>query len=115
MIDNAQILAHVHQTMAYDFARHSASHEGGNETGWTLLGTREGKTIVVRAILPAGPNKQASPTHIEFDHEFQRIMGMLYLLDDPQLKVVGIAHTHPNEDDYPSGDDFRADLAWLRM
>ena len=49
----------VSRTLFEEYAAHRQSHRGNEETGWTLLGLRDGDEAIILATLPAGAHCSA--------------------------------------------------------
>lgn len=103
----------VVETLFADFARHRETARGEEEFGWALLGVRDEKEAMVLAALPAGAQRHASLTHIEFDVNVQAAATRILRQSDKRLAMLGVAHTHPGSLRHPSGGDYRGDIVFV--
>ena len=62
----------VSHTLFDEFAAHRAGARGDEETGWVLLGLREGDNALALATLPAGAGREAGQAHVRFNASAQR-------------------------------------------
>jgi proteasome lid subunit RPN8/RPN11 len=108
------VLAHgVLQTLFDDFARHRETARGEEEFGWALLGIREEREAIALAALPAGAQRHASLTHIQFHSNAQAVATRLLRQRDKRLGMLGVVHTHPGSLRHPSGGDYRGDIRFV--
>ena len=103
----------VSRTLFGEFAAHRKSERGQEETGWDLLGVRQGDTAVVMATLPAGEGRDAGEAHVFFNHAAQAFASRFIRQEFRQLRMLGVAHTHPGSLRHPSSGDYRGDIAWV--
>lgn len=95
-----------------EYAAHRQSERGREETGWMLLGHREGDTATVLATLPAG-TADAGEEHVQFNKEAQALAYRIVWRFDRRLTLIGIVHTHPGTLRHPSRQDLRGDRDWV--
>ncbi|MEI7688166.1 MAG: Mov34/MPN/PAD-1 family protein [Planctomycetota bacterium] len=100
-------------TLFDDFDRHRETARGEEEFGWVLLGVREETEAVVLAALPAGAQRHASLTHIQFHSNAQTVATRWLRQTDKRLAMLGVAHTHPGSMRHPSGGDYRGDIQFV--
>jgi proteasome lid subunit RPN8/RPN11 len=105
----------VGRTLFEEFADHSLSERRHEETGWLLLGLRRASEAIVLATLPAGSRRDAGVAHVRFDSASQMVASRLLRQQEPDLRVLGIVHTHPGTLRHPSSGDFRGDSVWVRQ
>jgi hypothetical protein len=104
----------VSRTLFGEYAAHRQSARGGEEIGWDLLGVRQEDAIVVRATLPAGEARDASSGHVLFNRAAQEVAyRVLHHEGARNLKMLGVAHTHPGSLRHPSSHDYRGDSEWV--
>jgi proteasome lid subunit RPN8/RPN11 len=104
----------VSRTLFGEYAAHRASDRGAEEIGWDLIGTRRGDEAVVLATLPAGEGRDASSAHVLFNRPAQEAAyRVLYHEGARDLKMLGVAHTHPGTLRHPSAQDYRGDVEWV--
>ena len=103
----------VVRTLFDDFDRHRETSRGEEEFGWVLLGVREEVEAVVLAALPAGAQRHASLTHIQFHSSAQAVATRLLRQTDKRLAMLGVAHTHPGSMRHPSSGDYRGDIRFV--
>jgi proteasome lid subunit RPN8/RPN11 len=104
----------VCRTLFEEYAVHRAEARGEEETGWLLLGRREPDHAVVLATLPAGTERDASVTHVQFNSVGQALASRIVRQADRQLALVGVVHTHPGSLRHPSEGDYRGDSDWVQ-
>lgn len=105
----------VARTLFAEYAAHLAGERGHEETGWALLGYRDGDSATVVATLPAGAEREAGAAHVRFNPEAQALASRIVRQSDKRLALLGIAHTHPGSLRRPSDGDFRGDVQWVRQ
>jgi proteasome lid subunit RPN8/RPN11 len=105
----------VSQSLFEDFAAHRATTRGQEETGWTLIGHREGNAAVVMATLPAGAERDAGVAHVRFNSTAQEVGSRILRQKDKRLQVLGVAHTHPGSLRRPSDGDWSGDSQWVKQ
>jgi proteasome lid subunit RPN8/RPN11 len=103
----------VARTLFDDFHDHRRSARGAEEIGWLLLGHREGNDAVARAALPAGTQRDAGVTHVQFHSDVQELASHILRGDDKRLTIIGVVHTHPGSMRQPSGGDLQGDRLWV--
>lgn len=103
----------VSRTLFEEYAAHRTSNRGEEETGWLLLGRREGSDAVALATLPAGTMRQAGVAHVQFSSPGQEIGSRIVRQHDRSLAPLGVVHTHPGTLRHPSDGDFRGDCQWV--
>jgi proteasome lid subunit RPN8/RPN11 len=96
-----------------DFARHRETARGEEEFGWALLGVRAEREAVALAVLPAGAQRHASLTHIQFHSNAQAVATRLLRQRDKRLAMLGVVHTHPGSLRHPSGGDYQGDIRFV--
>lgn len=104
----------VGRTLFEEYAAHRAGACGEEEIGWVLLGLRERTEAVVLATLPAGTQRDASATHVQFNSAGQVIGSLIVRQRERRLSMLGVVHTHPGTLRHPSEGDYRGDSDWLR-
>jgi len=104
----------VDRTLFAEYAAHLASERGNEETGWALLGYREGDTALVTATIPAGMNREAGAAHVRFNATAQALAIRIVRQEDKRLTLLGIVHTHPGSMRHPSDGDYRGDVQWVK-
>ncbi len=105
----------VARTLFAEYAAHLAGERGDEETGWALLGYRDGDSATVVATLPAGAERQAGAAHVRFNPEAQALGSRIVRQADKRLALLGVAHTHPGSLRRPSDGDYRGDVQWVRQ
>jgi hypothetical protein len=103
----------VLRTLFDDFARHRQTARGEEEFGWALLGVRDECEAHALAALPAGAQRHASLTHIQFHSNAQAVATRLLRQRDKQLTMLGVVHTHPGSLRHPSSGDYRGDILFV--
>jgi hypothetical protein len=96
-----------------EYAAHRKTERGAEETGWVLLGRREGDEAIVRATLPAGADREAGEAHVRFNSVAQGIGSWIIRQSDRRLTMLGVVHTHPGTLRHPSDGDYRGDIQWV--
>jgi len=104
----------VARTLFEEYAAHRAEARGDEETGWILLGLREGDQAVVLATLPAGAERDAGVAHVQFNSSGQALGSRIVRQADRRLTTLGVVHTHPGSLRHPSDADYRGDSPWVR-
>lgn len=112
-LDRIVLTEGVVRTLFDDFARHRETARGEEEFGWALLGLREETDVIVTAALPAGAQRHASLTHIQFHSSAQAAATRILRQRDKRLTMLGVAHTHPGSLRHPSGGDYRGDIRFV--
>ena len=105
----------VSKTLFEDFATHRATMRGQEETGWMLIGHRDGPAALVTATLPAGSERDAGVAHVRFNSTAQEVGSRILRQKDRRLRVLGVAHTHPGSLRYPSDGDWSGDSQWIKQ
>lgn len=103
----------VSRTLFDEFAEHRRSARGEEETGWLLLGIRNGDDAVALATLPAGAERDASVGHVQFHSAAQAVGSRIVRQSDRRLTILGVVHTHPGSLRHPSSGDLRGDRRWV--
>ena len=103
----------VSHTLFDEYAAHRSSPRGDEETGWVLLGFREGDTALALATLPAGAGREAGQAHVRFNAAAQALASRAVRQYDRRLTLLGVVHTHPGSLRHPSDGDFRGDSKWV--
>lgn len=103
----------VDRTLFAEYAAHLAGDRGDEETGWALLGYRDGDMALVTATIPAGMNREAGAAHVRFNPTAQALASRIVRQDDKRLTLLGIVHTHPGSMRHPSDGDYRGDVQWV--
>jgi len=103
----------VGRTFFEEFARHRETESGDEETGWMLLGLREGDEAIGLATLPAGTLSDTGVAHVRFNSLAQEIGSRIVRKLDRRLKILGVVHTHPGSLRHPSGGDYAGDSVWV--
>ncbi len=103
----------VVRTLFDDFERHRETARGEEEFGWALLGIREESEAIALAALPAGAQRHASLTHIQFHASAQAVATRLLRQRDKRLGMLGVVHTHPGSLRHPSSGDYRGDIRFV--
>lgn len=103
----------VAETLFDDFDHHRDTARGDEEFGWAILGLREETEAIVLATLPAGAQRHASLTHIQFHSSAQAVATRLLRQRDKRLTMLGVVHTHPGSMRHPSSGDYRGDIRFV--
>jgi proteasome lid subunit RPN8/RPN11 len=103
----------VSRTLFDEYAAHRATPRGGEETGWALLGLRDGAEAVALATLPAGAEREAGEAHVRFNSAAQALASRIVRQTDRRLAPLGVVHTHPGSLRHPSDGDYRGDSRWV--
>jgi proteasome lid subunit RPN8/RPN11 len=103
----------VNRTLFEEYAAHRDSNRGEEETGWMLLGLREGDEAIALATLPAGTRREAGVAHVQFNSLAQAVGYRMIWQHDRRLTHLGVVHTHPGSLRHPSDADFRGDSQWV--
>jgi len=103
----------VSRTLFEEYASHRESPRGEEETGWMLLGIREGDEAVALATLPAGTERDAGVAHVRFNAQAQGLASRIVRQHDRRITTLGVVHTHPGSLRHPSDADFRGDTQWV--
>jgi proteasome lid subunit RPN8/RPN11 len=109
----ARLTDEVVRTLFAEYAAHLAGDRGDEETGWALLGYRDGDSALVTATIPAGMNREAGAAHVRFNPTAQALASRIIRQDDKRLTLLGIVHTHPGSLRHPSDGDYRGDVQWV--
>jgi hypothetical protein len=104
----------VSRTLFAEYRAHRLGERGQMETGWVLLGQRQGEEAIVLAVLPAGRNADAGAGHVQFNASLQAVAARILRQEDRRLTVVGIVHTHPGSLRHPSAQDLEGDMSWVK-
>jgi proteasome lid subunit RPN8/RPN11 len=103
----------VSRTLFDEYAAHRAGPRGEEETGWVLLGLREGDDALALATLPAGAGREAGQAHVRFNSSAQALASRVVRQHDRRVAMLGVVHTHPGSLRHPSDGDFRGDAKWV--
>ena len=103
----------VNRTLFEEYAAHRATPRGEEETGWAVLGLRDGDEAVVVATLPAGAEREAGEAHVRFNSAAQALASRIVRQRDRRLTLLGVVHTHPGSLRHPSDGDYRGDSRWV--
>jgi hypothetical protein len=103
----------VSRTLFDEYAAHRAGDRGEEETGWALLGLREGDDALALATLPAGADREAGQAHVRFNSSAQALGSRIVRQADRRLTLLGVVHTHPGSLRHPSDGDYRGDCRWV--
>jgi proteasome lid subunit RPN8/RPN11 len=103
----------VSRSLFEEYAAHRASPRGEEETGWVLLGLRDGDEAVALATLPAGGDRNAGQAHVRFNSQAQALGSRIVRQIDRRLSLLGVVHTHPGSLRHPSDGDYRGDVQWV--
>ncbi len=112
-LDGIRVTDGVGHTLFEEYAAHRAEARGDEETGWVLLGLREGTQAVVLATLPAGAQRDASVSHVRFNSNAQAVGSRIVRQADRRLTILGVVHTHPGSLRHPSDGDYAGDSQWV--
>src|SRR5437773_2358076 len=80
----------VSRTLFEGYAAHRRSTRGEEETGWVLLGHREGDEAIVQATLPAGMDCSAGASHVLFNSAAQAAASRIVRQSDRRLRMLGV-------------------------
>lgn len=108
-----QITDGVSRTLFEEFAAHRDSSCGEEETGWLLMGYRQADDAIVLATLPAGTQRDAGVSHVQFNTLGQAVGARMVRQSDRGLMTLGVVHTHPGSLRHPSDGDYRGDSQWI--
>jgi proteasome lid subunit RPN8/RPN11 len=103
----------VSRTLFEEYAAHRSGERGDEETGWVLLGLREGDDALALATLPAGAGREAGQAHVRFNSSAQALASRVVRQHDRRMTMLGVVHTHPGSLRHPSDGDFRGDSKWV--
>ncbi|HTK77617.1 MAG TPA: Mov34/MPN/PAD-1 family protein [Gemmataceae bacterium] len=103
----------VNRTLFDEYAAHRATPRGEEETGWAVLGLRDGDEAVALATLPAGAEREAGEAHVRFNSAAQALASRIVRQRDRRLTLLGVVHTHPGSLRHPSDGDYRGDSRWV--
>ncbi len=95
----------VSRTLFEDYARHRQDVRGDEETGWILMGLRQGDEALALATLPAGAGREAGVAHVRFNSTAQAVAARILRQEDRRLGILGLGHTHPGSLRHPSTGD----------
>lgn len=112
-LERVELRRGVLLTLFDDFARHRETARGDEEIGWAILGIRHERHAEIVAALPAGAQRSASLTHIQFHSEAQAVATRMLRQRDKRLSLLGVVHTHPGSLRHPSGGDYRGDIRFI--
>jgi [CysO sulfur-carrier protein]-S-L-cysteine hydrolase len=73
-----------------------------NESCALLFGTKENEKLVVTEVMIA-KNIEGSPVNFTISNE--QLIQAYKMAEEKDLEVVGIFHSHPNSEPYPSSTD----------
>jgi len=79
-----------------------ASNEKPNESCAILFGTIDNQTIIVKEIFLT-ENIDESPINFTISNE--QLIKCYKTAEEKKMEVIGIFHSHPNSDAYPSNTD----------
>ena len=79
----------VSQTLFEEYAAHRSGPRGEEETGWVLLGLREGDTALALATLPAGAGREAGQAHVRFNAAAQALASRAVRQHERRLSWPG--------------------------
>lgn len=77
------------------------------EAGWLLLGIRQECLQATAALRGEGQGRS-----VTFGALWDSVMEMR--AEDKRIEVLGLVHTHPGSNHFPSDADFDADRQWLK-
>jgi hypothetical protein len=103
----------VNRTLFEEYAAHRGTPRGEEETGWAVLGLRDGDEAVALATLPAGTEREAGEAHVRFNSTAQALASRIVRQRDRRLTLLGVVHTHPGSLRHPSDGDYRGDSRWV--
>jgi hypothetical protein len=103
----------VSRALFEEYAAHRAGPRGDEETGWALLGLRDGDEATALATLPAGAEREAGQAHVRFNSAAQVLASRVVRQLDRRLSLLGVVHTHPGSLRHPSDGDYRGDSQWV--
>lgn len=109
------LTSEVSRTLFDEYQAHLEGPRGDEEIGWLLFGVRSHTEAVVLATLPAGTERNASHSHIRFDHVAQSLGYRVLRQWDRRLKLLGVVHTHPGNLRRPSDGDYQGDSLWVEQ
>lgn len=104
----------VSRTLFEEYRQHRSGAQGDDETGWLLLGLRQGEEALALATLPAGMQSDAGMAHVLFNSLAQGVGSRIVRQHDRRLKILGVVHTHPGSLRHPSDGDLRGDRKWVQ-
>lgn len=113
-IRKVQLTDEVSRMLFDEYAAHRKTERGTEETGWVLLGIRNGDEAIVMVTLPAGAERDAGESHVQFHAEAQAVASRIVRQSDKRLTLLGVVHTHPGTLRHPSSGDFRGDREWVQ-
>ena len=113
-IRKVQLTDEVSRMLFDEYAAHRNTERGTEETGWVLLGIRNGDEAIVMVTLPAGAERDAGESHVQFHAEAQAVASRIVRQSDKRLTLLGVVHTHPGTLRHPSSGDFRGDREWVQ-
>jgi proteasome lid subunit RPN8/RPN11 len=103
----------VSRTLFSEFAKHRDGARGQEEVGWVMLGVRQTDHATVLAALPAGAQRDAGTSHVQFNSVAQAVASRIVRQWDKRLSILGVVHTHPGSLRHPSDGDFQGDTRWI--
>ena len=103
----------VNRSLFEEYAAHRGTPRGEEETGWAVLGLRDGDEAVALATLPAGAEREAGEAHVRFNSAAQALASRIVRQRDRRLTLLGVVHTHPGSLRHPSDGDYRGDSRWV--
>jgi proteasome lid subunit RPN8/RPN11 len=112
-IKRLRLTDEVSRTLFDEYAAHRSGDRGEEETGWVLLGLREGDDALALATLPAGAGREAGQAHVRFNSSAQALASRVVRQHDRRVTMLGVVHTHPGSLRHPSDGDFRGDAKWV--
>lgn len=113
-IRKVRLTDEVSRMLFDEYAAHRKTERGTEETGWVLLGIRNGDEAIVMVTLPAGAERDAGESHVQFHAEAQAVASRIVRQSDKRLTLLGVVHTHPGTLRHPSSGDFRGDREWVQ-
>ena len=91
-----------------------ARNEKPNESCAILLGTDNKQEIVVKKIILA---KNIDESPVSFTISNEQLLRVYKTAEEEEMNVVGIFHSHPNSEAYPSSTDkkfmYSNPVAWI--
>lgn len=112
-LERLRLTDEVSRTLFEEYAAHRTGDRGEEETGWVLLGLRDGSDAVALATLPAGAERDSGQAHVRFNSTAQALGSRIVRQADRRLTLLGVVHTHPGSLRHPSDGDYRGDSRWV--